>query len=258
MSFPSNPSSDDPPVSSSGDLLALPEHRFDMSQLSALELRSALRSVALADSDEKLTRVDVYGAAGQDHALMGIRHPVQIKLDGPLGDYALAMNHETIVRTEGDVGIGVGEGMTGGAIRIRGNAGNAAGTAISGGTLAIYGNAGDRLGAAMRGGGIFVRGDVGNDCGYAAVAGTIVIGGDAGEMLGHGMNQVTIFIRGQAKSLAPHMVETPLRKREHLRLGLLLINASIRGDSKDFRRVVSQSVLDAEQANRGEINPSWR
>ena len=86
----------------------------------------------------------------------------------------------------------------------------------------------------------------------------IVIGGDAGENLGDAISNVTIFIRGEAQSLADGVTEAPLRKREQLRLGLLLINASIRGDAKDFRRIVPEAMLRAEQSQRGELKPNWR
>ncbi len=128
----------------------------------------------------------------------------------------------------------------------------------TGGTLAIYGVAGNRCGAGMRGGGIFVRGDVGDEAGVGALGGMIVIGGDAGERLGDAMNNVTVFIRGSDKSLAEGVTEAPLRKREQLRLGLLLINASIRGDATEFRRVIPQAMLRAEQSQRGELVPNWR
>ena len=110
----------------------------------------------------------------------------------------------------------------------------------------------------MRGGGIFVRGDVGDETAIGALGGTIVIGGDAGVNLGDAASNVTIFIRGQAKSLANGGTEAPLRQREQLQLGLLLINASIRGEAKDFRRVVPKAMLEAEQNKTGELNPNWR
>jgi formylmethanofuran dehydrogenase subunit C len=158
----------------------------------------------------------------------------------------------------GQVGHGVGEGMISGAVRIRGDAGVGAGAAMTGGTLAIYGSAGHRCGAGMRGGGIFVRGSVGDETGVGALGGMIVIGGNAGEELGDAMNNVTVFIRGNAKSLADGVTEAPLRKREQVRLGLLLINASIRGDAKDFRRIVPEAMLQVELSQRGELNPKWR
>ena len=133
-----------------------------------------------------------------------------------------------------------------------------AGAAMTGGTLAIYGTAGDRCGAGMQGGGIFVRGNVGNETGVGALGGIVVIGGDAGKDLGDASGNVTIFIRGTAKSLARGVTEAPLRKREQLRLGLLLINVSIRGDAKHFRQIVPEAMLHEEQSRRGEINPKWR
>ena len=72
------------------------------------------------------------------------------------------------------------------------------------------------------------------------------------------MNNVNVFLRGKAKGLATGVVEAPLRKREELRLGLLLISAGIRGDAKDFRRIVPEAMREAENARRGEVNPNWR
>lgn len=222
------------------------------------ELVAAIRAVPLSPSDERLTQVDVTDLGGQHHALMRLNHPVRINMEGNLGDYAFARNSEADLRLTGSVGHGVGEGMSGGAVRIRGNAGVGAGATMTGGTLAIYGSAGDRCGAGIRGGGIFVRGDVGDQTGVGALGGMLVIGGNAGANLGDAASNVTIFIRGTFKSMASGVTEAPLRKREQLRLGLLLINASIRGDAKEFRRIVPDAMLQAEQSRRGEINPNWR
>ncbi|NND96881.1 MAG: tributyrin esterase [Pirellulaceae bacterium] len=229
-----------------------------MSELSSAELFRAIHAVDPGESSEELVPVKIVGAAGQHAALMRLNHPVGLQVDGPLGDYAYAFNAETDVRQTGNVGNGVGEGMISGAVRVRGDAGDGAGVAMSGGTLAIYGAAGNRCGAGMRGGGIFVRGNVGDETAVGALGGTIVIGGDAGERLGDAMNNVTIFIRGHAKSLAEGVTEAPLRKREAVRLGLLLINASIRGDAKEFRRIVPNAMLDEEISRRGEVGPNWR
>lgn len=233
------------------------DHQFDMSQLTLPQLWTSIHEIP-PSTDEDWVRLHLIGAAGQHAALMRLDHPVKIQIDGPLGDYAFAFNSQSDIRITGSVGHGVGEGMLSGAIRVRGNAGVGAGVGMSGGTLAIYGTAGHRCGAGMRGGGIFVRGNVGDETGIGALGGTIVIGGDAGERLGDAMNNVTVFIRGDAKSLADGVAEAPLRKREEVRLGLLLINASIRGDAKDFRRIVPQAILEMEQSQRGEINPNWR
>ncbi len=240
------------------DLVAATTHSFSMKTSTPEELHKAIHSVPISDSDEKLTQVKLTGVNGQDHALMRLNHPVRLHLKGPLGDYAFAFNSQADIRLTGSVGHGVAEGMISGAVRIRGDAGVGAGAAMTGGTLAIYGTASHRCGAGMRGGGIFVRGSVGDETGVGALGGMIVIGGDAGENLGDAMNNVTVFIRGSTKSLADGVIEAPLRKREQLRLGLLLINASIRGDAKEFRRIVPEAMLKAEQSQRGELNPKWR
>jgi glutamate synthase domain-containing protein 3 len=245
--------------SSAEDLLASPTtHRFSMKKATPQELYDAIHAVPTSASDEKLPLIKLSGATGQHNALMRLNHLVRIQVDGPLGDYAFAFNAGADIRVTGAVGHGVGEGMMSGAVRIRGDAGVGSGVAMTGGTLAIYGTAGDRCGAGMRNGGIFVRGNVGDETGVGALGGMIVIGGDAGENLGDAMSNVTVFIRGKAKSLADGVIEAPLRKREQLRLGLLLINASIRGDAKEFRRIVPEAMLVAEQSQRGELNPKWR
>ena len=237
---------------------AAAEYEFSLKQFSQSELRDRIESVPSSGDEEEMTRVEITDADGQHSVLMRLQHPVRIKIDGPLGDYAFAFNAEASAKVVGNVGHGVGEGMISGAIRIRGNAGAGAGVSMVGGTLAIYGSAGDHCGAGMRGGGIFVKGNVGDEVGVGALSGMIVIGGDAGENLGDAMNNVNVFLRGNAKSLADGVVEAPLRKREELRLGLLLISAGIRGDAKDFRRIVPEAMLVAEKAKRGEVNPNWR
>lgn len=244
--------------SSSEDLLASTTHQLSMKELTPQALFDAIHAVPISESDEKLPQIKITGVNGQHHALMRLDHPVRLHLEGPLGDYAFAFNSETDIRLTGSVGQGVGEGLISGAVRVRGDACVGAGAGMTGGTLAIYGAAGDRCGAGMRGGGIFVRSSVGDEAGVGALGGMIVIGGDAGENLGDAMSNVTVFIRGRAKSLADGVVEAPLRKREQLRLGLLLINASIRGDAKEFRRIVPEAMLKSEKSQRGEVNPNWR
>ncbi len=221
-------------------------------------LHEAIHQVLVTESDEQLTQIEVTGSAGQHSVLMRLDHPIRIQMKGPLGDYAFAFNSQADIRTTGEVGNGVAEGMVSGAVRVRGDAGVGAGAGLTGGTLAIYGTVGDRCGAAMRGGGIFVRGNVGDQTGVGALNGMIVIGGNAGHNLGDAMSNATVFIRGSAASLAAGVTEAPLRKREQLRLGLLLINASIRGDAKEFRRIVPAALLEAEASERGELSPNWR
>ncbi len=231
---------------------------LSMAEFGPAELRRAIAAIPVSVEDESWPEVQITGLSRQHGAMMRIDHPVRITAEGMLGDYAFAFNAQADIRLTGSVGHGVGEGMASGAVRIRGDAGHGAGTAMTGGTLAVYGSAGPRCGAAMRGGGILVRGDVGEEAGVGALGGMIVIGGNAGPNLGDAVNNVTIFIRGDAESLAEGVTEAPLRKREQLRLGLLLINASMRGDAKEFRRIVPEAMLQAERAQQGEIVPNWR
>ncbi|XZE54011.1 tributyrin esterase [Planctomycetaceae bacterium SH139] len=236
-----------------------PESAKQVVTLSPSALGDASLVAALQQHANSDTTLQLTGFDGQQHFLMGLDLEGNLQVDGPLGDYAFAFNRRINVVIKGDVGDGCGEGMISGSLRVRGSAGVGAGTALSGGTMAIYGNAGPDCGAAMRGGEIFIRGNAGSQAAARALWGTIVIGGDADGGLGDLMRGATIFIRGKVNMLGRGVREAPLREREKLRLGLLLINAGIRGDVKDFRRIVSEVTL-REEANRprGEINPSWR
>lgn len=243
-----------------------PDAIFDLTELGASgKLRDAINQVPLPDPDDSSPQqdlavplVELTGLKGQDNACMRLTHGVRIHATGDLGDFAFACCDGPETHLEGNVGDGACEGIAGGVIRITGNAGCGLGAAMRGGTLAVYGSAGARVGAAMRGGSIFVRGNVGEDTGVGALAGTIVIGGDAGPNLGDALNNVTVFIRGKASSLAPGCIEAPLRKREEVRLGLLLMSASIRGSSGDFRRVIPEARWRAEESGAGEVRPNWR
>lgn len=246
----------------------LPVHRLSLDHLSDAELHAHFAQISAADelaakaghhAHSGGSLIEIEDVHGQDAALMAITSPVRLHVKGPLGHYAFAYNLAADARIDGDVCNGAGEGLRGGSVRVRGNAGLGFGVAMRGGTLAVYGTAGDRLAAAMTGGEIFARGSVGADAGVGARSGTIVIGGDTGPRLGEPASDLIIFLRGKAMSLAPGMEEAPLRKRDELRLGLLLINASIRGDAKEFRRIIPTAMLQAERERKhGEVNPNWR
>jgi methylamine---glutamate N-methyltransferase subunit B len=242
-----------------------PDHTLSFAELCDQKLRSRIAAIALASAASSglagavppLIQID--GAAGQTAALMAIQSPIRLHVIGPLGDYSLSYCNRCDVRIDGNGGHGVAECLSGGAIRFRGDVGHGAGVGMLGGTLAIYGSAGDRLGAAMRGGEVFVRGDVGRDAGVGMHDGTIVIGGDAGHGLGEPRGSGVVFIRGHAQSLADAMVAVPLRKQDELKLGVLLINASIRGMAKEFRRVIPETAWRFEQSRiTGETRPNWR
>ncbi|WP_417749091.1 tributyrin esterase [Rosistilla oblonga] len=233
---------------------------IDISELDAGEVLERLRAVEMPETiDHETSSIELRRARGGDNLLMGLDKPWRINVRGTLGDYALAFNRLAHVRVTGSVGDGLGESMVSGAVRVHGNAGVGVGVAMTGGTLAVYGNAGDGCAAALRGGEVFVRGDVGHNAAHGALHGTLVIGGDAGMNLGEAMMDAMIFIRGRIGSLGQGVAELPLIPKDSVRLGLLLINAGIRGDAKDFRRIVPQRVFDEEQRRKGIIgHPSWR
>ncbi|MEM1224636.1 MAG: tributyrin esterase [Planctomycetota bacterium] len=237
-----------------------PDRVIDLAQADEVELRAAINQLSVpdADSDEQPPLIELLHADGRAASCMGWKSPVRVRAAGDWGHYAWAYNQGPDVHLYGNVGDGIAEGMADGIIRVHGNAGCGAGAAMTAGTLAIYGSAGPRCGAAMRGGGVFVLGDVGDDAGVGALAGTIVVGGDAGRNLGDRLHNVTVFIRGTATSLAPGVTKTSLRKKEEVRLGLLLMSASIRGSASDFQRVIPVARLEAEEAGQGELRPNWR
>lgn len=244
----------------SGFLLAPEEteHEFSLEEMDSAEIRARISELPIGPNEEDMARIEVTGAIGQHAALMRLNHPARLRVRGSLGDYAFAYNAHAVSKVFGDVGHGVADGMISGSVRVRGNAGHGAGTSITGGTLGIYGSAGDRVGASMRAGGVFVRGDVGDDVGLGAVAGTIVIGGNAGANLGDPHSNIAVFLRGSAASLKEGVTEAPLRKKQEVQLGLILISAGIRGNATDFRRIVPIAMLEAENAARGEVVPNWR
>ena len=233
---------------------------LDVSTMNAIEVSRRLHELQLPVTDEfELPLIELKGVRGEHHLLMGLDLPCRINVRGKLGDYAMAFNRQAQVRTTGSAGDGLGESMVSGAIRVHGDAGVGVGVGMTGGTLAVYGNAGDGCAAALRGGEVFVRGNVGHNAAHAALHGTLVIGGDAGNNLGEAMMDAMIFIRGSVGSLGHGVAELPLIPKDRVRLGILLINAGIRGDAKDFRRIVPQRVYDEEQKLKGIVgHPSWR
>lgn len=233
---------------------------IDLSRVTASELRRRLADIDVPRGRDQADEaaVELKNSCGSHSMLMGLDRALKINVRGDLGDYAMAFNDEANIRVAGSVGTGLCESMVSGNVRIHGNAGAGVGVGMTGGTVAVYGNAGDGCAAALRGGEIFVRGNVGNNAATGALHGTLVVGGDAGNNLGESMMDAVIYIRGSIESLGHGVAEAPLTEKDRMRLGLLLINAGIRGAAKDFRRVVPQWVFDSEQKLKGVIgHPSW-
>ena len=183
---------------------------------------------------------------------------VQLQIEGHVGHHAFCHGRSYEARVFGDADDALGESLEGAVIKLRGDAKGFVGAAMTSGTIAVYGSAGDDVGAGMNGGQIFIRGDVGCRCGFASRGGLIVVGGNAGSDLGREAESVTFYLRGDYDSLADGMVATPLRRGEQLKLAVVLMNSSIRGEVTEFRRVVSRDTLEAERQRRGEIGSSWR
>ena len=210
------------------------------------------------DEEHMLPRVTLGGDYGDFPLLPWFDAAVSVSLAGFLPDRSCFHWAGGELDVRGGGGHGLAGGMSGGVIRIHQAVGRGAGCTMTGGTLAIYGAADHRLGAAMMGGGIFVRGDAGDDAGFAGSGGSIVIGGAAGDGLGEGSRGVTFFVRGEVHTLGRDIVEAPMRKEPQLRLGVLLMNASISGRPQEFRRYVHRDQLSKELTNASEIRPSWR
>ncbi len=189
----------------------------------------------------------ILGLQRETNLLMRLQGSARIWIEGPLGDYAFAMLDGPEVRLSGEMGLGLGEGMVSGSIRVNGNCGDAVGLAMHGGTIAVYGHAGNDCARAMDGGEVFVRGHVGRNAGACALSGALMIAGDAGPGLGDQMQDAVIYVRGSVSSLGRGVVESPISPKDRLRLGLLMINAGIRGEAKDFRRYIS--LYSQQQGN---------
>ena len=183
---------------------------------------------------------------------------VQLQVEGDVGHHAFCHGRSYEARVFGDADDALGESLEGAVIKLRGDAKGFVGAAMTSGTVAVYGSAGDDVGAGMSGGQIFIRGDVGCRCGFASRGGLIVVGGNAGSDLGRDAESVTFYLRGDYDSLADGMVATPLRRGEQLKLAVVLMNSSIRGEVTEFRRIVSRDTLEAERRQRGEVGSSWR
>lgn len=206
-----------------------------------------------AVEDDRLPTAQLTGVTDEPCLLMGLSGHFRLIVEGAVGHYAVAFNAGPEIRIYGVAGDGVGEGMESGSVRVHGDAGRGVGTAMTGGTLAIYGSVGADAACALRGGSVFIRGSAGPGAASSAIHGTLVIGGKAGAGVGDQMQDTVIFIRGAVESLGRGVVETPVTQGERLRLGLLLLDAGIRGEAADFRRYVSARAAEREAAARRKV-----
>jgi hypothetical protein len=64
------------------------------------------------------------------------------------------------------------------------------------------------------------------------------------------MLEAVIYVRGAVASLGRGIVELSISAKDRLRLGMLMINAGIKGEAKDFRRYVARKSHHFQNAGK--------
>jgi glutamate synthase domain-containing protein 3 len=197
----------------------------------------------LSERDAK-TPWRVLHARGKHAVAAGVKVPVEIDIEGPVGYYCAGMNQRAQITVHGMAGVGVAENMMSGVVRVKGHVSQSAGATGHGGILIIEGNASSRCGISMKGIDIVVHGSVGHMACFMAQAGNLVVCGDADETLGDSLYEARIFVRGRVQSLGADCVEKPMRA-EHLALlaGLLEKAQVPNAKPQEFRRYGSGRKL---------------
>ncbi len=162
------------------------------------------------------------------HALaVGLKHEIDVTVDGHVGYYCAGMNMHANVTINGNASTGVAENMMSGCVHVKGDASQAAGATGCGGLLIIDGNASSRLGISLRGLDIVVKGSIGHMAAFMAQAGTIVVLGDAGDALGDSIYEAKLFVRGKVQSLGTDCIVKEMRANHRVKLRRLLDAAGI-------------------------------
>ncbi len=164
-------------------------------ELSSRELNAELRRLPEGSV------VRIVQARGMHNIAVGLRHRLDITIEGNAGYYAAGLSDGPDVLIEGSVGWGLAENLMRGVVRVRGNASESAAATAHGGTVVVHGDASSRAGISLKGGTLVVAGDVGHMSGFMAQAGTIVVGGDAGHALGDSLYEAVIYVGGKVRSL---------------------------------------------------------
>jgi glutamate synthase domain-containing protein 3 len=147
------------------------------------------------------TAVRVTEPRGRHNLAVGLRHHLDITIEGNAGYYIGGLCDGPDIAVDGFVGWGVGENLMSGTIRVKGNASESAAASAHGGVVAIAGDASSRAGISLKGGTLVVAGDVGHMSGFMAQAGIMLVGGDAGEALGDSLYEAVIYVGGRLRSL---------------------------------------------------------
>ncbi len=147
------------------------------------------------------TVVRITDARGTHNLAVGLRHRLDITIEGNAGYYTAGLSDGPNVTVEGSVGWGLAENLMSGVVRVRGNASESAAATAHGGTVIVHGDASSRAGISLKGGTLAVAGDVGHMSGFMAQAGTILVGGNAGHALGDSLYEAVVYVGGQVRSL---------------------------------------------------------
>ena len=180
---------------------------------------------------------------GAHSVAVGLKVPIAVEIDGPVGYYCAGMNKEAELVVNGHAGPGLAENIMSGSVRVRGNASQAAAASGHGGLVVIEGDASSRCGISMKGVDIVVGGSVGHMSAFMAQAGHLVVCGDAGAHLGDSIYEAVLYVRGSVASLGSDCVEKPMTEVHAATLASLLARAGIAAEAGGFRRYGSARRL---------------
>jgi methylamine---glutamate N-methyltransferase subunit B len=147
------------------------------------------------------TAVRITEPRGRHNLAVGLRHRLDITIEGNAGYYIGGLCDGPDIVVDGFVGWGVGENLMSGTVRVLGNASESAAASAHGGVVSIAGDASSRAGISLKGGTLVVAGDVGHMSGFMAQAGIMLVGGDAGEALGDSLYEAVIYVGGTVRTL---------------------------------------------------------
>ena len=211
---------------------------FDLAEQPLRALNAALHA-----SGGDNGRFEVLNPRGAHSVAVGVEHPCEIEVMGPVGYYCGGMNEAGEITVRGSAGPGLAENMMGGRVVVEGDASQYAGATGHGGLLVIRGSAASRCGISLKGLDIVVGGSIGHMSAFMAQSGRMVVLGDAGEALGDSIYEARIYVRGTVKSLGTDCIEKPMRDEHRAEVASLLEAAGIEAAPADFRRYGSARKL---------------
>ncbi len=210
-----------------------------------------LAEVSVRDLNDQLHHLEpdspsdwqVLNPRGQHAIAVGLKDPITVTVDGPVGYYCGGMNKDADITINGHCGWGVGENIMSGSVRVRGNASESVAATGRSGLVVIEGDASSRCGISMKGVDIVVGGSVGHMSAFLAQAGHMVVCGDAGADLGASIYEATLYVRGTVESLGADCVEKEMTAEHREALADLLDRAEIKADADEFKRYGSARNL---------------